>query len=156
MIIIKILLAVLGVMFILFIGLACLFGSMYGAGTLGGFESRTFNVNKYVLERAYRIPEKWNEANDWTARGYDFLDTRIFYFKSNPEEMYYVSFMGDSVDWKVNQYCIISVRSVYNEKDGWRLENNCPFYEDNRIEKRFDEEIIAKLEKGLNIMVMKN
>ena len=65
-----------------------------GAGTLGGFEKITFFTSKRILVAAidslfaqnpeYKITEKWKKGNNWSERGYDFLDTRIFYFKSTP------------------------------------------------------------------------
>jgi hypothetical protein len=135
-------------------------GCFYGAGTLGGFDIRTFPTSKTTLVRAidtlfakhpeYVIPYKWQSRDDWKARGYDFLDSRIFYFSSNPEEMYYVSFIGDANDsiQANTKMTSISIRAVAsNESVGWTLEKETSSADKERIEKRFNEEIILKLEK---------
>src|SRR5882672_7782340 len=77
----------------------------FSSGTLGGFEDNVFPVSKKRLDNAidslykefpqYKIPEKWMDLDNWSARGYDFLESNIFYFKDNPEEMYYVTYIGD-------------------------------------------------------------
>ncbi|HLC82499.1 MAG TPA: hypothetical protein VJI69_01635 [Bacteroidia bacterium] len=128
----------------------------YGAGTLGGFDIRFFPVAKIEVVKAisdlyrnnpeYSIPEKWKQHDDWKARGYGFLDTRIFYFKNPPEEMYYVSFYGDSIK-QANPHKIgIAIRAVYNDSHGWDLEKEFKRKERERVEQRFQNEIIAKLE----------
>jgi hypothetical protein len=144
---------------ILFVGFIIYFASNFSAGTLGGFDSRTFPTSKRVLVKGidsiysqypqYKIPEKWDSLNDWSQRGYDFLDTRIFYFSSNPEEMYYVSFYGDANDTiqKDTTRTSLSIRAVHDGKNGWNLEDEFSNKEKNRIENRFDQEIISKLEK---------
>jgi hypothetical protein len=135
-------------------------GCFYGAGTLGGFDTRTFPTSKKNLVQAidtlfarhpeYIIPYKWESRDDWKARGYDFLDSRIFYFNSNPEEMYYVSFIGDDANDSIQvdtTMISISIRAIANETVGWTLEKETSTEDKARIEKRFDEEIISKLEK---------
>jgi hypothetical protein len=129
---------------------------LIGAGTLGGFDKRIFPVPKESLVRAitllyeehpeYHIPPKWQQ-DDWKKRGYDFLDTRIFYFSAEPEEMYYVSFIGDSIVQADPNRISISIRSVYTASGGWQLEENFGREERERIEKRFNREIITKLEE---------
>lgn len=135
----------------------------FGAGTLGGFDSITFPTFKknivasidsiYKMYPSYKIPDKWKYHDDWKRRGYDFLDSRIFYFKSEPEEMYYVTFLGDANDSvQTNQNnTSISIRAFlkYNLGDSfesWHTEDQCRSKEKKRIEKRFNEEIISKIE----------
>ncbi|MCD6067611.1 MAG: hypothetical protein K0S33_2437 [Bacteroidetes bacterium] len=131
---------------------------LFGAGTLGGFDQRVFPANKRTLEWAldalyeeypeYAVPGKWKHFDDWTARGYDFLDTRIFYFASSPEEMYYVSFIGDSaMQANYPDRSILAVRAVHNGTGGWKLREDIKRGERERIEDRFHKEIIAKLEE---------
>lgn len=128
----------------------------YGAGTLGGFDIRFFPTSKKEVVKAiddlyrnnpeYYIPEKWKYQDDWKARGYGFLDTRIYYFKNPPEEMYYVSFYGDSTI-QANPHKIgMAVRAVYNDSHGWDIEKEFKRKERERVEQRFQTEIIAKLE----------
>ena len=63
-------------------------------GTLGGFNTISFSTSKRKIENAidtlysnhpdYRIPDKFKEFDNWSKRGYDFLDSRIFYFSQTP------------------------------------------------------------------------
>ena len=128
-------------------------------GTLGGFDSRLFNVPKKNIEKAIDtlhqkntelwIPEKWEEYNTWKQRGYDFLYSRIFYFKSEPEEMYYVTFVSDgNENQERNGPTILAIRSVFTKKhNNWLLIDDFEITEKERIEKRFEVEIVLKLEK---------
>lgn len=126
-------------------------------GTLGGFETITFSTSKKSLESGidslyaiypqYRIPAKWKSLDDWSARGYDFLESRLFYFKNPPEELYYVSFIGDSADLANKSKISISIRAVTNETSGWKLEKDVSSKESERIELRFRKEIVEKLEQ---------
>ncbi|HEY0297723.1 MAG TPA: hypothetical protein VGB84_00745 [Arachidicoccus sp.] len=134
-----------------------------GAGTLGGFEIITFPTSKRVLVAAidslfaknpeYGIPNKWKAEDDWNERGYSFLDSRIFYFKSEPEEVYYVSFYGDankSVQVDTTKTGI-SIRAIDNDANyRWTKEEDVGSTEENRINKRFQTEIITKLEQYAN------
>jgi hypothetical protein len=143
-------------------------GCFIGAGTLGGFDSRTFPTSKKNLVQAidtlfakhpeYIIPDKWKTFDDWKTRGYDFLVSRIFYFNSPPEEMYYVSFLGDandSIQTDTNRTSI-SIRAINNGNSGWKLEKNTSSSDKERIEKRFDEEIISKLEEYTKTKAVRN
>lgn len=137
----------------------CLFAGCMGAGTLGGFDLRTFSTSKRMLVEAidtlfakhpeYKIPDKWKSLDDWHESGYDFLDSRIFYFKAEPEEMYYVTFYGDANDSTQADTTKtgIAIRAVSNNTSTWVLEGNTSSAEKKRIENRFDREIVSKLEQ---------
>jgi hypothetical protein len=128
-------------------------------GTLGGFDSRNFETPKQNIEKAIEtlfvknpeleIPEKWKDNDDWKKRGFGFLDTRIFYFHSEPEEMYYVSFVEDGNEKQSeNGPTILAVRSVFTKRHNkWLKEEDFDDNAKERIENRFDTEIISKLEK---------
>ena len=128
-------------------------------GTLGGFDIRTFPTSKKVLVRSidtlfarhpeYIIPEKWKNIDTGFAIGYNFLDSRFFYFNATPEEMYYVSFIGDANGsiQKDTTATRISIRAVNDGTSGWKLEKKFNSSERERIEKRFDKEIIYKIEE---------
>ena len=133
------------------------------AGTLGGFETITFPTSKRVLVIAidslfaqypdYRIPDKWKKEDDWKERGYGFLDSRIYYFKTKPEEMYYVSFCGDANDsLQIDTTRTgISIRAIDDSINyRWTKESDISSSEKRRIEKRFQDEIILKLEHYTN------
>jgi len=136
--------------------------SCLGAGTLGGFDTRSFATSKQNIVQAidglfskypeYRIPDKWKPYDTWKQRGYDFLNSRIFYFKSGPEEMYYVTFLGDSNDsTQINNYnTSISIRAINNGVAHWKLEDETNSSDKKRIESRFEQEIISKLEEYTN------
>jgi len=101
----------------------------------------------------YKIPDKWKKEDDWKERGYDFLDTRIYYFKFSPEEMYYVSFYGDANDSLQTDTTRtgISIRAIYNGTNYiWTKESDISSSEEHRIIKRFQNEIVSKLEQYTN------
>jgi hypothetical protein len=125
-------------------------GCNIGAGTLGGFDSVKFETDKktlgnsldtlYKLHPPYTIPDKWKDFDNWSERGYDFLDGRILYFASSPEEMFYVTILaGDETR--------IAIRAVHNGQGRWLKEEDFSTTDKERIERRFDSEIISKLEK---------
>jgi hypothetical protein len=120
-----------------------------GAGTLGRFDSRKFETGKkslvigidslYKLHPEYTIPDKWKDFDNWSERGYDFLEGRILYFAASPEEMYYITVLaGDETR--------AAVRAVHTGTGRWLLEEDFSSTEKERIETRFDFEIISKLE----------
>ena len=137
-------------------------------GTLGEIGSgKCFPTSKKALEVAfdslyakypeYRTPAKWDSINDWSKRGYDFLESRIFYFKSSPEEMYYITFIGDSTVLADTTKIEIGIRAIYNgHKFGkWLLNSELDTKEKRRIESRFDNEIVSKLEEYTKTKVLK-
>jgi hypothetical protein len=130
-------------------------------GTLGGFNIISFPVSKKKIEIAidslysknpeYKIPSKWEKHNNWSKRGYDFLESRIFYFKEEPEEMYYISFIGDEEIFKDTTHIDIAIRSVFaGRKMDWLKQEDFSKEEESRIQTRFKKEIISKLEKYTN------
>jgi len=130
-------------------------------GTLGGFNIISFPVSKKKIEIAfdslysqypeYKIPSKWEEHNNWHKRGYGFLEGRILYFKERPEEMYYISFIGDEQTLKDTTHIDVSIRSVFiGNKRKWLKQEDFSNDDENRIQTRFKAEIISKLEKYTN------
>jgi len=145
-----------------------IFSSFLGCGTLGGIGNVIyFSTSKKKLEVAidslyskhpeYRIPEKWKVFNSWSENGYGFLESRIFYFNSSPEEMYYVTFIGDSAMLADATKTGIGVRAVFNgDANGkWFLDQDLDSREKQRMEKRFDGEIISKLEEYTKTKISK-
>ena len=125
-----------------------------GCGTLGSFDIINFSVNKEQLALAidtvyknypdYEIPQKWKKFDTWNERGYDFLNSRIFYFKESPEEMYYVTFRGDKTTLP-NRPVSIAIRAVSNGKGKWLMQDDFSEKEIERIESRFKLEILSKI-----------
>jgi hypothetical protein len=127
-----------------------------GCGTIGGFKTIEFSTSKRNLEIGmdslfanypeYNIPDKWKQMDDWKEKGYDFLEYRIFYFKSPPEEMYLVSYIVYPNDSAYSNGRL-AIRFVSHGLTGWLKENYFSDEEKQRIEARFEREIISKLEK---------
>ena len=139
--------------------LVILYSCKMGAGTLGGFEDNVFPVSKKRLDNAidslykefpqYKIPEKWIDLDNWSARGYDFLESNIFYFKDNPEEMYYVTYIGDQETLQDTTKVTIAIRAVIYGRRPWLLHEDLSEKDRQRISKRFKEEIISRLNNYL-------
>ena len=130
-------------------------------GTLGGFNIISFPVSKKKLEVAfdslysnypeYQIPDKYQEFNKWQYWGANSLDAKTFYFSQSPEEMYYISFVGDEQTFKDTTHIDISIRSVFiGNKRKWLKQEEFTKEEESRIQTRFKTEIITKLEKYTN------
>ena len=133
---------------------------IFSAGTLEGFPPYTFPTYKRDLEQAIdslyikypqnKVPEKWEYKDNWKESGYDFLDSRIFYFQNVPEEMYYVTFIGAySNPGNVNPVTI-SIRAVINDSIRWLKYDEFKKEKQEQIQRRFYNEIISKLEKYTN------
>lgn len=127
-------------------------------GTLGGFNTISFPVSKKRVEIAfdslysnhpeYKIPDKLQEYNFWSKSGYDFLDTRLIYFNEFPEEMFYISFVGEEQTFKDTTHADLAIRSVFiGSKKKWLKEEDFSEEEKIRISNRFENEILSKLEK---------
>jgi hypothetical protein len=101
----------------------------------------------YAKNPEYRMPEKWLRFDSWSANGYDFLESRIFYFKAPPEEMYYVTFIGDSIELADKTKIAIGISAVNKGNYKWFLENDLDSREKERISKRFNDEIVSKLKQ---------
>ncbi|MCV9386857.1 hypothetical protein [Reichenbachiella ulvae] len=131
---------------------------IFSPGTLGAFEVRTFPISKQTLVRGidslysnhpeYLLPKSWESYDDWSERGYDFLDSRIFYFDEEPREMYYVTWIADANDsiQADTPRTSLALRAYRNETESWTLESSCSDHEKSRVQKRLDEEIIKKIE----------
>jgi len=142
--------------------------NIIGAGTLSTFQQWTLPVSKEMLDREvadlyktnpeYLIPEKWKYLDTWADSGFGSLNGKIFYFKENPEEMYYISYFEENPDFdtqKDSKNATISVRAVNNGSIDrkWRTVDDYKgnSMEEKRINNRFHEEIILKLEKRMGV-----
>jgi hypothetical protein len=118
-----------------------------GAGTLGSFDENRFPIKKSDFLTAFdsltekQIPVKWKENASSIEHTYEFLadDVTCLYMNDNPEEMYFVSYQGNS------KFTVISVRSVFRH-GRWSVKRDLDDEEIDRIEKRFEDEIIKKIE----------
>ncbi|WP_299701826.1 hypothetical protein [uncultured Pontibacter sp.] len=131
-----------------FVVTVCLTSCNIGAGTLGSFDDRKFRINFDEMQAAMnlleeqKIPDKWKETAASIQHTYEFLsaNTTCFYFQESPEEMYFISYQGNS------KVTVMSVRSVFMN-GRWFTERELTEAESERIENRFDKEIVGKLEK---------
>ena len=143
---------------ILFISVICctICCLITSCGTLGGIgDGIYFHTSKKKLDIAldslfnqhpeYIVPTEWKQFNNWSARGYDFLESKIFYFKNQPEEMYYVTFIGDSITLLDTSKIGIGIQAINKGNYKWELDSDLDSKERKRILKRFDDEIISKL-----------
>ena len=132
-----------------------------GQGTLGGFGEIVFPTSKKRLDQAidsfygdfpeYKVPEKWSDLDNWSARGYDFLKSNIFYFKDDPEEMYYVTYIGEQKALEDTTEIRIAIRAVNVGRRPWLLHKDLSDFERARISKRFNDDIVAKLNGYLHL-----
>ncbi len=94
----------------------------------------------------YKVPANWKVYDNWSERGFGFLESRIVYFNERPREMYYITFIDDGLYASKNKTGI-GIRAVCIGDPRWLLEKDLDKRENERVEKRFEEEIVSKLEK---------
>lgn len=134
---------VLGGLFLLY-----KFGETFSPGTLGSFDTRRFKLKKSDFVSVFdsiperQIPDKWIENAMSIRHTYEFMrENTCVYLKGYPEEMYFVSYNGNS------KFSVISIRSVYMQ-NRWFTQKDLDDSERERIENRFDAEIINKIENA--------
>jgi hypothetical protein len=116
------------------------------------FNYRIFELDKadlltsidslYNKHPEYRCPDKWTIIDSYSITG-EFSSVRRFYFSSPNEEMYYVTISPSGQATKV-------IISAVHTNTGWHSEKDIPSDEIKRMEKRFDNSILAKLEILVN------
>lgn len=132
----------------------------FSAGSLGGWVTVTFPASEKKLQIAidslYRFNPKYDclgkwkfEAENW-RKDYSNLKTLTFCFDSAPEEMYYVTFVEAGTSSNP-AYASLAVRGVENGTGRWSRYEDFNHTEQLRIQKRFEEEIISKLEQYTKI-----
>jgi hypothetical protein len=118
-----------------------------GAGTLGSFNGRRFAIKKSDFLTAFdsltekKIPDEWKETAASIEQTYEFLndDVTCVYLSGDPEEMYFVSYQGNS------KFTVICIRSVFKHGK-WSVRGDLDDEEISRIDTRFDNEIIQEIE----------
>nr|WP_315422511.1 hypothetical protein [uncultured Pedobacter sp.] len=129
-------------------------------GTLGGIgPTFYFPTSKVKLEEAfsrmyidnpgYDIPDSLKKYDDWSKRGYNFLQSRVLYFDTPPKELYYMTYIGDSTDLLDTTKIGIAIRAVCipEKSSKWLLGEELNDAEKNRMTARFNTEIISRLEE---------
>jgi predicted small lipoprotein YifL len=136
----------IGLLFLLFLCASC--------GTTGHIYYYDYDIPKDSLKQAlteffeenpqYKKPEKFKEYT-----GEDFrkgLDV-FFYFKENPEELYWAGYMeGDQsyLDAHPDE-CTFGLIAFASPGGRWQYERNLWFWEEKRVRERFEKEILSKL-----------
>lgn len=117
-------------------------------GTTGHIEFYNFNATKYEVENAllqvinndttYKVPKKWrSHTKD------DYFERIYIYFSNRPNELYQIGFT-DSNEWQKSATCRLGLISIY-QGEQFMYEDDLNWKEQERIQKRFEEEILTKI-----------
>jgi hypothetical protein len=146
--------------------MCCISGLLAGCTTMGQIgDSVRFNTSTAKLENAidslyakypeYKIPASWEKYKSAIVKPSPYTEDKFFYFKSNPEELYYVVLVNDSVMTDDSARTRLAIRAVNRGSDKWILEPDLDYKAEGAIIKRFDTEIVAKLKKYTKSKVLK-
>jgi len=149
-----------------FVILCCISGLITGCDTMGQIGGTySFHTSKDTLERAidtlfakypeYRMPQKWEQYNTLTPRPAPYLENKYFYFKDQPEEMYYVVLIDNLVMTGDSSRAGLAIRAVNTGNSKWLKESDLGYRDERRIAKRFDSLIVTKLQKYTGAKVRK-
>lgn len=108
-----------------------------------------FNSSKYEVEKAilnmlkndssHSLPSKWKIETLGNN-----VERFYVYFGTSPQEVYEIGFRGDSTNWNNTSYCQLAIVGQ-NNSTKWRYKDELSKEEINRIETRFEIEILSKL-----------
>lgn len=118
-------------------------------GTTGRIIFYDFPASKYEIEEvllkvirqdsAYIVPDKWKIEHE------DVYPMIYIYFNANPEEIYQIGFSCDSLDWNSSpSYSKLALIAKF-DGDQFKFEKDLNRKEKERIEERFETEILAKI-----------
>jgi hypothetical protein len=124
---------------------------VYSCGTTGHLKFYNFNNTKDSVmndllsvinyNSLYVAPPHWNNYE----QGIDTIRDIYVYFQSNPKEIYQLGFKGDTAEWRLNKKsCTLALVGVFNGKT-WAFEKDMKTKEIERVEKRFEMEILSKM-----------
>ena len=118
---------------------------------LYNFNAPKYDVHKEILDvinkdSTYTVPKKWIEVAKEAKEAGDGLEYFFLYFKHKPEEMYEMQF-ADSASWNNSLKSSLGLNSRF---DGhfWKYGKDLSSKENERITKRFEDEILSKLKYG--------
>jgi hypothetical protein len=141
----------------LIITICCICGAFYGCNVSGQIGS-TFNFHKdkqqleaaidtlYAQHPEYKVPPEWAKYNNPPLSTAPYIENKLFYFKDSTREMYCVTLIDDSAMSRDSARSGLAIRAINKGSDKWLRDEDAGYKEQKRIEKRFDKEIIAKLE----------
>jgi hypothetical protein len=95
----------------------------------------------------FEIPDSLKKYDRWEQDGYSFLQGQVIYFSQKKIEMYYVSLIKNKLtDTTSTQPSYISVRYFFDfKKMLWERASHLEKSELKRIDKRFEKEVLLKL-----------
>jgi len=134
----------------------CSCAGSIGAGTLSGWDNVIFPTSKEDVQKAiaelyknnpkYRLNNKWKSQAEYWLKNFSYLETVIFYFSEEPEEMYYVTFVEPGTS--DNPKCTgLAIRGVENGVGHWKEYQEYSDIDKIRIDERFRREIVSKIER---------
>lgn len=99
----------------------------------------------YISNPRFKAPDKWTIYDGFseTKRVGSFANERRFYFGPPKEELYEVVILPEEEESSM-------VITAIHDNDNWHLPDELNSREIERIEERFDNRIITKLEKITN------
>lgn len=98
----------------------------------------------YIQNPGYDNPDSLKKYDDWPKRGYSFLENKVLYFDTPPKELYYITYIGDSIDLLDSTKIGIAIRAVCipEKSSKWLLGEELRDAEKNRMTERFNTETI--------------
>jgi hypothetical protein len=144
--------------------MCCICAVLFGCNVSGQIGS-TFNfpTSKQNMELAidslyakypeYKVPAKWQAFNNFSPGASAYIEGKVFYFKSNPEEMYYVSLISGSGHHSGRVG--LAIRAINKGSADWLQEQAMGYDDEDRIQARFKTEIISKLETFTGVKAKK-
>lgn len=100
------------------------------------------NLLKVISSETDSLPGKWKPY----YKKFDFRDDTYIYFKELPEEIYRIGFsrFGEN-GWEKDGFSRLSLYMWY-DGEGWKTNYEITDSERERIVKRFEDEILSKME----------
>lgn len=131
---------------------------LYGCDTMGQIgDTVSFRTSTDTLERAidtlfaqhpeYKVPAQWEQYKNLKVRPADYVENKYFYLKSDTPEMYYVVLINNLKMRGDSSHTGLAIRAVNRGSDKWIREPDLDYKDEKRIARRFDTEIISKLQE---------
>jgi len=150
------------------ITIGCICSILTACNTLGQVgDSIRFNTSTLKLDNAidslyknypeYKMPASWEKYKNSIIKASPspYTEDKFFYFKSSPEEVYYVVLVNDSLMTDDSARTRLAIRAVNRGSDKWILESGLDNDAEEAVIKRFDDEIVTKLRTYTKSKVMK-
>lgn len=143
--------------------ICCFIAACNVSGQVG--DTFQFRKDKQDLEAAidtllaknpeYKTPANWAAGSHLPLSTSPYLENKTFYFQAGPQEVYCVTLIDDSAMSRDSARAGLAIRAINNGGDKWLLEGDMDFKEQKRVQKRFEKEIISRLEDYTNTKASK-